>query len=590
MANIRDCRMGRRGRLFCAYAYVKLNSQGYPQKEYCNVCKSGNQDHYNIFPDIDAQENIINQQKGSIEPISFGPTIIWESDSTHNTGMSIDSHYKDISEIHPLYHVKEINIPSKKNISDDSTADVFGSDNLALVSNLWNSQRVTGIPRVEYCQPGIYGFFNKNSGVIETPDMRDYTTDIKNWINYSTVDFKKWYKEIYIGNTTKEDIIKYSETKLGKGYKTNRVIEFLDFINTTTKKTYFNFRQILENNGFKKLQIDNFMEGISIRTIDSIYSREFNPLKYAYHYKYLETIIKNPIQLKRYKAAILNYVLNCPFLINANPKSEILLPRERFWYLHSFIYKAYTDKIMDVSKYPEWLKDKLKVMNEKPLIDIFEYADAVIEGASLNGKINPPIRKIDSILKIKDTEKVIYDAFKPIIRVGATWSPWELESVWTIFKRAYKRNNPKFFWDFIDYILHHSAAEYEYNHKRPLSLSRIFAYNIDQCMEDERSFNIIEIRKNRWNLINKKLSKRPPENYDSRYNCSYIKLAQMGGLKSDSLLDIHYLASLEIEEIYVENENDHDGGGYDEENDFTEEQGGFIISEHLETLESEDYK
>lgn len=590
MSNVTICKNGSKNGRFCSCAKIGLNSKKQPILIGCSINQN---DFYNIYPEHDENggDYIFNNQQ-STDPFPFGINLLWENDTNRNNGLTYEGRGLRCENIHPLYHVKDINIPVvTRGIGDDEVGEIVGKENCALMINRWNEQRIYGIPRVERCDTKIYGTFNRKKPLnrIIPKCLKDFTNEVPNWNNYTTKKYIKFNKELYLSTASNEEIDMFCLKNLGNNSKGKNISEILKFIKTGE---FINIYEAMLNNNISEILTKKIMIKIAFGGIN-IYPYNFCINSYVKYYTKLDKIFKNHPKLIDFKCNLINYILNYPKLsfIDLNKEEIWVISKgrdkrsryntdERYWDIVNLLKFAYKDKIL--KNLSNWMENmiktnKYKIKKFNTLNGEFSLSDLdnesqrdIAESFQLGLEdpidLYPAMRKISNIIDVKSEH---LKTFSRILNIGRYWNAGEIRIVYDRFKKAYDQKEPILFWNFIESIIltdQHIANQLINKYGPSFSQGRRFATNLLEAKIDNDSFDLLDIDESRWEFTKSKGTNRNYK-YEQRYYAPWILLSKLGGLKFDGKEDLYHLATMDIEQC-IDEDNSNDNIDLSYEDDF----------------------
>lgn len=455
----------------CVFMKICINEKGEIEEQ---GCIKRNKDHYNLYPEFDEytgdaifQMPVIKSIHGKVLPSSEvftpGTKLSWENiTNQHQDGTTFD--YRDFdAAIHPCYHMTEHNIPAISRIPDlNSPMDVFGNDNMSLVSGGWIDDKAYGKPNVEKCNSKLYGSIDKIKSIVVHMSMKDYTSDILDWTNYTNRRIKKYEKDLYLKEAS--DII--LSTYCNQRFEEASAIRMFNIFKASQRGEYINILEAMINNGANREDAISYVSKISYKSKTDLY-KDINIQRIYELYEQIKLLNIDKAQLNIYRSNIVNYLLNCTKLKYADPNKESYKVDERFWFAYLTIKKAITrDKLIMVENVPSWFMNlRFELLNYKTKFSLFgeiydikncnqEVLDIWQEAEHYNVE---PIRLFPIMLTYNDILGNKYKnasidkkrTFNDLTRAGVKWNRIELISVWEKFSSAYDLENPRLFWSYI---------------------------------------------------------------------------------------------------------------------------------------------
>lgn len=473
----RKCRL--QGGLRCVYDLMRRNHTGELVSHGCSI-KSG--DLYRIFPEHTAQGDVINNDDSvQAEDLKLGPTIIWENiTNMHQDGMSFDLRTFH-ADIHPLYHKEHRNVPISISKENELVGEVFGGDSPVLVSTGWIDISFYGHDRVERCREGIYGPFDFRANTTRPKCFKSYTLIVSDWINFTTqIDYWK-RKEFFALDESKESVKEFCYSWF-KEKVAKRVAKGIECIRNGD---YINIQIILKNNFVDEKVISEFRDKVSLKSKKQLYSSNLNLQSYFRLYDQIDKmkwkmhfvdangkeVVKEvgfPAEIvELYKQNIVNFVLNYPVLQKTKVNLEdSYRTNERYWWAMLLFKRAMKDGIINKKMpLPQWLVSQYRSTGKHdPIVTVFgdskpysqcsqQEKDNFLESKIVrveNAKdLYPAMERIEDIIDYHKKGPMWY-TFCDILKAGRKWNRSEIQSAWDVFKRAWKRDDPYTFWDWVE--------------------------------------------------------------------------------------------------------------------------------------------
>ena len=508
--NIFKCTKRKFGRLYCAFMKLEEDPET-GQLEECG-CILNRKDEYNLYPEHDSNGDVIRNNTLTSDPFPPGVSVIWENDSPHDTGLTFSFRRLRVEQynMHPLYSIQEINEPFVSGaMGNDHVGYAFGESNVALSPSGWAEQKILGKQRVEDCRMGIYSRFDKMEKMVIPKCLRDYTGDIKGWINYTPIPNNPKRKTFFPCDERNAAISAFCQKKFGKTKTAAIIYQLLIAIK---HGEYINLWEALINNGVPQAHVKEFMNEVSTKGKKTIYSN-MNLEKYYLYWHALERMNLPSEKVYLFRCHLINYILNYPGLkqlnldkdVHAVDGREFYPPNKRFWWavmiVDDALRLAKNKKSRPILTNPKiaWFK-KLKTELKK---------HRSIEPDTLN----PAVETIYSIIgEKKDSpnwERKIR-VFSRILLAGKRWSPPEVRISWFYFQDAYDRRNPERFWQYVETVktstptalinIKHAAGIYDDDAE--FTQQRAFAHHLLAARKARTSF-VVEKPKlaERWETI-----------------------------------------------------------------------------------------
>ena len=494
MANVWQCRKGTLpNNLECVFRSVSFDDNG----EQCNSsCSRGCRDVYNLYPEHDFATGEINYQPTSNDPFRIGDMAqTWENLTGHQTGKNFD--YRDFdadTNMHPLYSVSEHNYPTKPRITIDDVGDVFGDDNPAIVHSGWNTEKFYGISNVEMCNRGIYGRFDKKSGMVKHPCLISHI-GVPGWVNYTTRN-ETVKKTLYLGYATDQEIIQFATNLFSDKRVAKRMI---DGMIAVKNGEFINLWLLMCNNFVGQKEKSVFMTKVSIKSPNSIYKGHINLANFISLFHNIrnlswrevftdENSVEKSITHNVHRDIamtlsenILNWILNYPELQKITLNNGTTYPtNKRYWFLIPMLRDAMKRGILNKkAMLPQWLVDMIKEKNE-PEVRIFgqimkynelpedikdDYHEAQYHHLDTENKMDLPSNLYPGMLNIKkelaaagisiqDTVGTQgWGQFLEILKLGRRWSMREVQTAFEQFIQSWCEDKPSLFYDWLDIVV-----------------------------------------------------------------------------------------------------------------------------------------
>ena len=512
--NIFKCTKRRFGRLHCAFMQIVQDPETGELEE--KGCILGMRDEYRMYPEHNSQGDVIhNRPYGSSDPFPHGIDVIWENDTPHDAGLtySRDGYRLRAEEynMHPLYSITDINEPFVSDVmADDHVGYAFGSDNMSLSPSGWGTQKILGLQRVEDCNLGIYSKYDKVEKMILPKCIRDYTGDIKGWVNYTAAPDSSRKKSFFICEESDENLSKYCVKRFGKNLVAASIYQIMVAIKNGE---YINLRDALLNHNLPEGTVNAIMREVSTKSVNSIYSN-MNLYKYFLYWKALGRMNLSKEKIWLFRCHLLNYVLNYP-PIAKKTLSELSINTNgtyptnyRYWWVVLMVKDAF-----NISK-----RTKKRIITNASLKWLNPFVKS-LDGSEVKKKEedlkNPAVRTFENIVGERKTSNAWQRkkrVFARILRAGRRWSPPEVKVAWFYFVRAYDAKNPESFWQYVESVrngtphaLLHIIQTAGIADEIEFSPQRAFAHHLLEARQSRKTFVINEPKLNeRWQLITPK--------------------------------------------------------------------------------------
>ena len=518
--NIYKCTKRKFGRLYCAFMRLKEDPETGALREL--GCALKMKDEYNMFPEHNSDGEVIRNNMLTSDPFPPGVSVIWENDSPHDTGLTFSFRRLRVEEynMHPLYSIQETNEPFVTGVmGDDHTGYAFGLEDVSISPVGWSTQKILGLQRVEDCNMGLYGPFNKIEKMVMPKCLRDYSGDIRGWVNYTAMPDNPNKKTFFACDSTDEQISEFCQKKFDNGDVAAAVFQILVAIK---HGEYINLWEALINNGLSREKAAIFMKEVSTKSKKTLYTG-MNLQKYYLYWKALDKMGLPDEKVYLYRCHLLNYVLNYPPLRRLDPERDIFAAsngkaiyptNKRFWWIALMIKDAMTlaDPKKTSSARPYLTNPKIvwfrKLLSELEKVDPHKF-----DNEDMN---NPAVETLYSIIgERKDTPgwKRQVRVFARLLLAGKKWSPPEVKISWIFFQRAYSAKKPEKFWQYVESVkgatptalmnIRHEAGIFDDDTE--FSQQRAFSHHLLEARKSRTSF-VVEKPKlaERWSTITPK--------------------------------------------------------------------------------------
>ena len=519
MTTINRCQNCKLGQTFCVYTKIEEKETKFGKKIKivpANNCTINKEDEYALYPDnfIDSDgivrwrecEAGINNEVA--DPFRSN-LYLWENISTNvTTGdmYHIEGNRYDYD--HPLYHLIDYNVPMNKTgiLKTNEPAHLMIGNTITLTSIAWEkddfgeAKKVIGIPKIRRCI-GLYGTVDKFTGLITHKSMKDWTSVIPEFINYTnkkvaTFDDAKFniFKE---GGFDEIDefvkiIIKDEEVR-------ERLYDAYDLI---VSGKFINVYQLLLNNDISKEDTIKIVSSVSIKNPKHIH-RSVNGYRYniqkikELYFNIVNDVIKVDFNKPIILANIVNFILNDIELLNHKMNANEKLDDYINWYYNTALTKDLIEdlnpELINFNKYDtknnmymifDIIADAIynqKLLTIKDLPSLFKvaydehqsYLASYVPDKDIH-EIGSAFITIDELVNI--TNKDAFNAFKKVMKSVDVITIESLLKFWDIWVKCYERNTPTHFWNFIEY----------YNNKNNDRASE----KILDVLNDEESFDV----------------------------------------------------------------------------------------------------
>ncbi len=416
-------------------------------------CSLKLKDEYRLYPEHDTNGDVIQNNRASSDPFPPGVSIIWENDAPNENGLTFSFRRNRAEEynFHPLYTIKEINEPIITGaMGNEHVGYAFGESAAALSPGGWANQQVLGIQRVDDCMMGIYGVYNKMEKMVIPKCLRDYTGDIKGWINYTGIPDSRRKKTFFACNESDEKIAKFCNQKFENKDTAAAIYQILIAIKNGE---YINLWEALINNGIPREKASAFMEEVSTKSKKTLYSN-MNLHKYYLYWHALNKMNLPEDKVYLFRCHLLNFVLNYPGLRKLDPSKPPMVmsggkvyypPNRRFWWIAMLIKKAINDSKPYLTN-PKigWFRKLIKEMEKKDTTLLQEEENR-----------HPAVETIASIIGEKKESQGWnrqMRVFSRILLAGKRWNPPEVKITWEYFKKAFCAKKPEDFWQYVETV------------------------------------------------------------------------------------------------------------------------------------------
>lgn len=497
MAEIDRCANCKIGTSFCVYSKTIAVKNMFGKELQIvpnNNCIIGLEDEYALWPDTElnyiADHTAVMKYRECEFNDPFSTDIfksnlyLWESVSNNiTTGDNYEIDGRRFEYDHPLYHIIDYNVPINKSgkVRLTENCHVMGIDDIHLVSAGWHeddggeAKKAIGIPRVRKCV-GLYGTYDPKTGMTMHKSMKDWTSRIRTFKNYTNVVVSKYTPAKY--NLFIDDfkiIDEYVRSLVSNPVIVKRIYEAFDLI---MKGKYLNVYKLLINNNVSNDTAKAITNNISTKDPASVYKNNegyrYNIHKVeALYFNIVKDIIKIDIGKKEILANIVNFVLNDNELMNHVIGSTKKLNKYIEWYdsvvdtldpefadeLHpkrqnfnEYNSDNFSDSAFRIIRHAianehlltiDDLPNNFKIMRKNYLKYMAEYIEPndilEIGAATLNLKefLNP-------------ADDNIYNQFKRFVIHFDRIKPIEIKEIWEKFEYCYKNNDATAFWDYIE--------------------------------------------------------------------------------------------------------------------------------------------
>lgn len=524
--NVFRCARFKRYGKYCAFAHMDVGPDGKPVESSARCALKGRpRDEYRLIPEHDSSTGqVIYQRDFRLNnPLIVGASILWESLSHHDTGLTFFPDLKvskrtgrktgrrpEDKDMHPLYSLEEINEPVATSISEQTALVPFGSgDNLSFSATGYRTQKTRGIQRIETCFPGIYGIFEPAQGMVTPKCIIDQYGRIPNWQNFTNIPSpnvpRAW--SLILVNSNQSQIEAHCIKWFGRSKLAVVMVEILLAIKNGA---YVPLALALRNNGVPEQVVDGFLRDTNVASKPR---RELNLFKYFRYYKYLKTI--PPAKSLVFRANLVNYLLNNDALSNVDPTKPDTYLKDgtpafshgrRYWWLLLIIKDAMKVetvhgrkvRILNPARAPSWLDAMIDTyMSDREMEPEIEIPSA------------PFVRLMDIVgdfdkSREKDPDRWARKArvFTGIARAGKRWTLPEIRVAWHEFTRAFDGKSPYRFWEWVESVK--TATDEQAKKKMLISQSavtnlvletapeRAFAHHLLLAMKSRNSFMVEE--------------------------------------------------------------------------------------------------
>lgn len=469
--NIFNCRRGLLHGNRCAFMKYAIDSMSGELAELgCSICRK---DEYRIYPEHNTDGTFVHNKTSWTDPFPVGVDVIWENLSPHDTGLTYSYDRRDIRpeeyNFHPLYTIKDINEPLVTGtIGDEHAAYAFGKDFPAISSVAWTIQEVKGLQRMEPCMVGLYAQFNERENMVFPKCLKDYSSDIIDWKNYTTVNtanpaFPR--KKFFISEEPISSIAKYC---VGWFENTKTAAAIFEILLAMKDGEFVDLKKALHANGVHAQTSKKFRMEVSTMSKRTLYRGNMNLHNIYLYYHALEQLNIPEAKVRIYRANIINFLMNYPGIanidLNSPPAQRIsregrpILPVDkRYWYLIMILRsetlraekgnkkKGVMHKpLINYSSIPKWVIEQVKSMTTSDKHGFF--------GDDLK---NPAVVNIKTMLGIETNSKEKLRrlrVFSRLLEAGRRWNQTEIHLAWYHFNKAYDAKNPQKFWRMIESV------------------------------------------------------------------------------------------------------------------------------------------
>lgn len=502
---------------YCAFMkYSKDETSKQLFEEGCALCRS---DNYNAYPEHDSDGSYVRNRPFSTDPFPFGVDVIWESFSTHDTGLtySYDQRTENVADYNcnPLYTIKDINEPLVTGaVGDEHAAYVFGKDFPAISTAGWKTQDIKGIERVEACRIGVYAQYNEYEKMVIPKCIKDYSADIYDWVNYTTVNtanpaFPR--KSFFISQESNANIAKHCEKWFGK---TSTAEAIYSILLAMKNGEFVDLKGALYANGISYDISKKFRRETSTMSKETLYTGTMNLENLCLYYHALGRMDIDQYKLRIYRANLINFLLNYPGIQNIDPSTysgagvskhgrQLYPTNRRYWSVCTLLMhetkraqrqnkhdgKMYKP-LLNYTVIPKWLLVQLKSMTTEGI-------DSLPEDENLH----PGVASVYKILELTGSSDELrrLRIFSKLLHAGRKWNPTEIKFAWFHFNKAYNAKTPNIFWRIMESartahpgLVAHFLKELKIHtgHDGEFSSERNFATHIVSEMKSSDSFEV----------------------------------------------------------------------------------------------------
>jgi hypothetical protein len=441
--------------------------------------------------------------------------VIWENDSPHDTGLTFsrEGHRLRSEEynMHPLYSITDINEPFVSGVvADEHAGYAFGDENISISPSGWGTQKILGLQRVEDCNLGLYSKYDEIEKMILPKCVRDYTGDIKGWVNYTGAPDNPRKKTFFICEESNENLSKYCVKRFGKNLVAASIYQIMVAIKNGE---FINLRDALLNHNLPEGTVNAIMREVSTKSIRSIYSN-MNLYKYFLYWKALGKMKLSKEKTWLLRCHLLNYVLNYPPIAKRTLQDiplnvdGLYNTNHRYWWLVLMVKDAFA--ISRSTRRKIITNASLKWLN--PFVKYLDGAGDVRVDQDLK---NPAVRTFSNIIgesKTSDGWHRRKRVFARILRAGKRWSPPEVQVSWFYFVRAYDAKKPESFWQYVESV--RTGTPHAISHiiqaaglvdEKEFTPQRAFSHHLLEARQSRKTFVVNEPKLNeRWQLITPK--------------------------------------------------------------------------------------
>lgn len=512
---INRCNGCKLGTSYCVYTKTIAITNDYGKVRHevpANNCIAKNEDDYAIFPDTTEFDNGTGSYLLAFRECEFrnpdsveifnSNLYLWESTSTNiTTGDTFEVEGRRFDYDHPLYHIIDYNAPINTSgiVSLNERCNVMGKDNIYLVSRGWaiddggeEAKKAIGIPKIRNCDKFIYGTLDEKTGLIMHKSMKDWTTKIPGFNNFTNKKVNSYQVSKYNIFVDKFEVIDEFVTTV----TSNPTIKarLFEAFNMILKGHYINLYQLLLNNGLDKNQVMAITNNVSTKNPKEVYK---NAEGFRYNIGKIERlyfdIVKDKIKIGLRKdyilANIVNYILNDEELLTHNIGETKRHDKYVAWYesvvhtldevtadeLHPNRFKIneynsdnklksainivvdaiYKRNLLKVANLPDTFKGLFQRYKDY-IKNYVEQKDILDMGAAtLNVK---------EFLKASDDD--CYNSFKKMLVHIEKITPIELRDLWNMYHTCFINNNAEVFWNYAEEM----ALELSFPHQIIMTL------------------------------------------------------------------------------------------------------------------------
>ena len=389
---------------------------------------------------------------------------------------------------HPMYHIIDYNVPLNTTgvVRLHEQCYVMGKKDISLESKNWvtddfgEAKKAIGIPKVRQCF-GLYGTFNKATGLIMHKSMYDQTKHMPSFKNYTVVKVNQYQDAFY--NIFTSEFKDINDHINNIGLENECKVRLYEAYALIKKGKYINLYSLLLNNNVEQQDVFKILNTVSIKNPKTIYKNNqgnrysIKKIKELY-FNIVDDTIDAGINKELMLANIVNYVLNDKTLLNhivgLTPKKlqyniwfdmikhdldeeefDTLRP-ERFNvneynqdnnigdFIKIITHAIYAQKLLAIDNLPEEFKGTIKRYN-----DYLGYFDEPKDVEDIGAATS----NIKELLNISEEQQEIYDSFVILITNLLTISPYEITELWRVYHKAMLTNNSIMFWEYVDVLV-----------------------------------------------------------------------------------------------------------------------------------------